>query len=327
MSDANEPKIDFSFTRTADKGHLTEPTFSGALSFARRRYTKDVANADVAVVGIPFDLATTSRPGARLGPRGVREASTMIAWDRVHEWPYDPFDKIAVVDYGDVHIDAGVPQDVPAAITDQFRVIHNAGVKTLMLGGDHFVTYPVLQSLAPRFDQPLSLIHFDAHSDTWAEDKKTICHGTMFYHAAREGLVAPERSVQVGIRTFNKDDHGFNILSAEAANDIGAQGVVARIRKIVGDAPVYITFDIDCLDPSMAPGTGTPVVGGMTSMDAQRILRGLQGLNVVGADVVEVAPAYDVSQITSLAAATLAMNMVGLFAACAVPSDRASDSL
>jgi agmatinase len=320
MSKDNTPTIDFSFTRPTDKGMLTEPTFSGALSFARRRYTKQLNDADVAVVGIPFDLATTSRPGTRLGPRGIREASTMIAWDRVHEWPYDPFDKIAVVDYGDVLIDPGVPQDVPAAITQQFRVIHDTQTKTLMLGGDHFVTYPVLQSLAPRFDQPLSLIHFDAHSDTWAEDKKTISHGTMFYHAAREGLVAPERSIQVGIRTYNKDTHGFHILSAEAANDLGAPGVIDRIRATVGDAPVYITFDIDCLDPSMAPGTGTPVVGGMTSMDAQRILRGLAGLNVVGADVVEVAPAYDVSQVTSLAAATLAMNMIGLFAACAVRS-------
>lgn len=319
MSDHVEPKIDFSFTRKADKGQLTEPTFSGALSFARRRYTKEVADADVAVVGIPFDLATTSRPGARLGPRGIREASSMIAWDRVHEWPYDPFDRIAVVDFGDVLIDAGVPQDVPEAITRQFHAIHDAGTKTLMLGGDHFVTYPVLKSLAPRFDQPLALIHFDAHSDTWAEDKKTICHGTMFYHAAREGLIAPQHSVQVGIRTYNADDHGFNILSAEAASAMGAAEVVQRIRHIVGDRPAYLTFDIDCLDPSMAPGTGTPVIGGMTSMDAQHILRGLQGLNIVGADVVEVAPAYDVSQITSLAAATIAMNMLGLFAACTVP--------
>ncbi|MFK8029564.1 MAG: agmatinase [Gammaproteobacteria bacterium] len=311
-SNPNE-KIDLSFTREKGTGTQSEPTYSGALSFARRRYTKDLDGVDLAVVGIPFDLATSSRPGARLGPRAVREASTMVAWDRVHEWEYDPFSRLSVIDYGDVYFDHGVPQEVPDAITRQFADIHQTGTKTLMLGGDHFCTYPVLQSLARFHDKPLSLIHFDAHSDTWAEDRKTIHHGTMFYHAVKEGLIAPERSAQIGIRTYNDDAHGFTIFSAEAVRS-NVQNVITRVLDLVGNNPVYLTFDIDGLDPSMAPGTGTPVVGGLTTMEAQQMLRGFRGINIVGADVVEVAPMYDTSQITALAAATMAMNIVGLFA-------------
>lgn len=316
MSSNSDHKIDLAFTRKKGTATVEEPTYSGALSFARRRYTKELEGVDVAVVGVPFDLATSSRPGARLGPRAVREASSMIAWDRVHEWEYDPFSRLSVIDYGDVYFNHGEPQNVPAEITAQFRKIHETGTKTLMLGGDHFATYPVLKSLANFVDAPLSLIHFDAHSDTWAEDKKTIHHGTMFYHAAKEGLIAPELSAQIGIRTYNDEAHGFNIFSAEAVHDKGVSSILRTVREIVGDNPVYLTFDIDGLDPSMAPGTGTPVVGGLTTMEAQQMLRGLRGINLVGADVVEVAPAYDTSQITALAGATMAMNIIGLFAEC-----------
>ncbi len=314
MSSNSDGKIDLAFTRQKGGATQTEPTYSGALSFARRRYSKNLEDVDVAIVGVPFDLATTSRPGARLGPRAVREASAMVAWDRVHEWSYDPFSRLSVIDYGDVYFDHGEPQNIPVQITEQFKVIHSLGTKTLMVGGDHFATYPVLKSLAQFYEEPLSLIHFDAHSDTWSEDKKTINHGTMFYHAAKEGLVAPDRSVQIGIRTYNDEDHGFNIFSAEAVRTLGVQKIIENVRNIVSDNPVYLTFDIDCLDPSMAPGTGTPVVGGLTTMEAQQILRGLCGIKLAGADVVEVAPSYDVSQITALAGATMAMNIIGLFA-------------
>ena len=307
--------IDFSFTRESDKSFTVEPTYSGVLSFARRRYTKDLVSADLAVVGIPYDLATTSRPGARLGPRAVREASTLIAWDRVHEWSFNPFEKIAVVDFGDVLFDLGLPQQIPAAVSQQFSEIFETNTKTLMLGGDHFCTYPVLKALAKKHDEPLALIHFDAHSDTWAEDQQSLNHGTMFYHAAKEGLVDPASSVQIGLRTYNEEDHGFNILTAETVRAQGVEKVIQSILEITNDKPVYLTFDVDCLDPSVAPGTGTPVIGGLDSMEAQQILRGLAGINLIGADVVEVAPAYDVSQITALAAATMAMNIVCLFAA------------
>jgi len=314
MSSNSDGKIDLAFVHGLEKASYTEPTYSGALSFARRKYSKDLEAVDLAIIGVPFDLATTSRPGARLGPRAVREASAMIAWDRVHDWPYDPFTRLNVIDYGDVYFNSGQPQNIPEEIMACFHDIHKAGVKTLMLGGDHFSTYPVLKSLALFYDTPLSLIHFDAHSDTWAEDLKTINHGTMFYHAAQEGLIAPERSAQIGIRTFNEDSHGFNIFSAETVHLNGPAKMAKSICDIVGDNPVYVTFDIDCLDPAFAPGTGTPVIGGLTTMEAQQILRGLRGINIVGADVVEVAPVYDISQITALAGATMAMNIIGLFA-------------
>ena len=159
MSSNPTGPIDLAFTRKPGTGTVTEPTYSGALSFARRRYTKDLEGVDVAVIGVPFDLATTSRPGARLGPRAVREASTMVAWDRVHEWEYDPFQKLSVIDYGDVYFDQGTPADIPKQISEQFKPIHKRGIKTLMIGGDHFSTYPVLRSLREYLDQPLSLIH------------------------------------------------------------------------------------------------------------------------------------------------------------------------
>ena len=311
-SDIN--KVDLAFTRKLGSGTVSEPTFSGALSFARRRYSNDLAGCDLAIIGLPYDLATTARPGALYGPRAVREASAMIAWDRVHGWEFDPFETLSVIDYGDVLFDAGAPTSIPEVVETQFKTVHGAGVKTLMLGGDHFSTYPVLKSLAAVEKQPISLIHFDAHSDTWEDDGKRIDHGTMFYHAAKEGLVDPKHSAQIGIRTFNEKTHGFNILSAEDVRSQGAEAVIKSIREIVGDRPAYITFDIDCLDPSMAPGTGTPVVGGLTTMEAQLILRGLGGINLRSADVVEVAPAYDHAQITALAAATIAMNLVALFA-------------
>jgi len=305
--------IDLAFTRKPGSGIREEPTYSGALSFGRRRYTKDLDGVDIAVVGIPFDLATTSRSGARLGPRAVRAASTMIAWDRVHGWEFDPFENQSVIDFGDVLFDPGQPATVPDEIEAQFKAIHGAGVKTLMLGGDHFTTYPVLKSLSGFVDGPISLIHFDAHSDTWQDDSNSINHGTMFYHAAKQGIVDPARSVQIGIRTFNEDTHGFNIYSAEDVQEMGVEALLKKVLSIVGDRPCYVTFDVDCLDPSMAPGTGTPVIGGLTTLMVQQILRGLRGIDLRGADVVEVAPAYDVSEITALAGATIAMNMVALF--------------
>lgn len=307
--------IDLAFTRNPGSGTRGEPTYSGALSFARRRYSKDFKNCDLAIVGVPYDLATTARPGARFGPRAIREASAMIAWDRVHGWEFDPFEALSVIDYGDVLFDPGTPASIPKDIEAQFKPIHGAGVKTLMLGGDHFSSYPVIKSLAAIEQQPISLIHFDAHSDTWEDKDGRIDHGTMFYHAAQQGLIDPKHSVQIGIRTFNEKTHGFNIFSAEDVRREGVEAIIKSIHEIIGHRPAYITFDVDCLDPSMAPGTGTPVIGGLSTMEAQLILRGLRGINLRSADVVEVAPAYDHANITALAAATIAMNMIALFAA------------
>ncbi|HZF78520.1 MAG TPA: agmatinase, partial [Rubrivivax sp.] len=196
------------------------------------------------------------------------------------------------------------------------RTIIASGATMLSLGGDHFVTYPLLRAHVERYGQPLSLIHFDAHCDTWADDEPdSLNHGTMFYKAIREGLVDPRRSVQIGIRTWNDDFMGMNIMGADFVHSQGTQAVADRVLEIVGNQPAYLTFDIDCLDPAFAPGTGTPVPGGLSSAQALDILRRLVPANVIGMDVVEVAPAYDHAEITALSAAHIATEMLCLLAA------------
>jgi agmatinase len=290
------------------------PSYAGALSFMRRRYSRDLDGIDVAVVGIPLDTATTNRPGARFGPRAIRAASTGIAWERPWPWDFDPFDHLAVVDYGDCEFDAGRPDSIVPFIEDYYGKILDANAVPLTLGGDHFVSFPVLKALAARHG-PLSLVHFDAHSDTWGEEQQRLDHGTMFYHAAKQGLVDDSRSVQIGLRTTNDEPLGFNILDARRVHRDGPEFIAAETRRLVGDHKVYLTFDIDCLDPCYAPGTGTPVCGGLSTHQALEIVRGLKGIDVIGMDVVEVAPAYDVGEITALAGATLAAEFLCLFAA------------
>ncbi len=295
-------------------GTKAEPTYGGALSFMRRKYTKDMSGVDVAVMGIPLDTATTNRPGARFGPRAIRGASSIMAWEKPYGMDFDPFDRLAVVDTGDCFFDHGRPEQVPAEIEEQAFKLIEQGPALLSLGGDHFITYPLLKAHQRKHGGPLSLLHFDAHSDTWADPHERIDHGTMFWWAAREGLVDPASSMQIGLRTTNPDTMGFNIIDGPEVHETGITAVIEKTRKVLGDRPVYVTFDIDCLDPSYAPGTGTPVCGGLTSHQAMAILRGLAGINVVGMDVVEVAPAYDVGEITALAGAHLAMEMLYLYA-------------
>lgn len=309
--------IDLAFTRPGGRdGTIAEPTFSGAMSFMRRRYSKEVSGADVAVVGVPFDIATTGRPGSRYGPRAVRQGSAMIAWDAVWGWDFDPFERLDVIDYGDLAIDYGSPVEVVGCIERQFAAIHTQGAATLMLGGDHFCTYPVIRSLAGQLGRPLSLIHFDAHSDTWPAKEGQVDHGTMFWRAAQEGVIDPARSIQLGIRTNNKDTLGFTVLGADAVDSMSAAEIGARVAEVVGDSPAYLTFDIDFLDPAFAPGTGTPVAGGISTIKAFSVLRALAGLDIRSADVVEVAPAYDSSDVTALAAATVGLHCLALMAAC-----------
>lgn len=304
---------DQAFTRDALKGTKAEPTYSGAVSYMRRKYSKDLAGVDVAVTGIPYDTATSNRPGARFGPRGIRAASVQLAWARLDGWGFDAFERLAVIDYGDCDFDYGRPETVPQSIQKHIADILARDVATLTLGGDHFVTYPVIKAHADKYG-PLALLHFDAHSDTWEDESGRVDHGTMFFHAAKDGIVIPRRSVQVGLRTFNEYDAGFNVLRGPWIHEQGVDAVVSRIRESISDHPVYLTFDIDCLDPSCAPGTGTPVIGGLSTDQAQRILRGLAGINLVGMDLVEVAPVYDVGEITALAGASLALEMLYLYA-------------
>ncbi|HEY1028754.1 MAG TPA: agmatinase [Pseudomonas sp.] len=306
---------DQAITRASLYGTAAEPTYAGITSFMRRRYSRDLTGVDLAISGVPFDTATTNRPGSRFGPRAIRAASIQSAWARHFPWEFDPFDVLACVDYGDCHFDHGTPQDTPAAIEAHATRILEAGSALLTLGGDHFISYPLLRAHAKKHGT-LALIHFDAHSDTWPDEEVArIDHGTMFYHAAREGLVDPTRSVQVGLRTTNDDVMGFAVLDAREVHRSTPEQIAERIRVRVGDHPVYLTFDIDCLDPAFAPGTGTPVCGGLSSHQALEILRGLRGINLVGMDVVEVAPPYDHAEVTALAGATLAMEMICLYAA------------
>jgi len=304
---------DLAFTRESPYGTRAEPTYSGALSFLRRRYSKDLDGVDVAVIGVPFDLATTNRPGTRLGPRAIRAASASLAWCGPYAWPVDPCEALNIVDWGDVFFDSGRPQAVPDAIRAQYRELAARGVAPLSLGGDHFISYPILQALHERHG-PLALIHFDAHSDTWADSGGRIDHGTMFFHAAREGLVDPGCSIQLGMRTLNPQTHGFEVLDARWLHREGVDAAVAAIRARVGARRCYISFDVDFLDPAFAPGTGTPVVGGFSTHQALELIRGLAGLDIVGMDVVEVSPPYDHADLTALAAASIAQELLAAYA-------------
>ena len=291
-----------------------EQMYSGALSFCRRRFTAALEGVDLAVVGVPFDTATSNRPGSRFGPRAIRAASTQLSWSHAWPSPFDPFERLDVVDWGDIHFDHGHPGQVPAEIEAALRHVLAEGAAVLMLGGDHFVSYPSLRAHAALHGQGLSLIQFDAHCDTAQDDGQRIDHGTMFRHAANDGIVDARRSVQVGIRTTYTDPSDFVVCDANRVHGQGIDATVALIREVVGDNRAYVTFDIDCLDPAYAPGTGTPVCGGLSTWQAKEILRRLDGVNLVGMDVVEVAPAYDHAEITALAGATIALELICLYA-------------
>jgi agmatinase len=312
--DTDDRNWDNAFTGDKPRGTVfSDGMFAGALSFWRQRYSRDLGDVDVAVTGLPLDTATSNRPGARFGPRAVREASAMISWERPWPWEFDPFEVLGVVDYGDCAFDYGRAETIPATITDHIKGILDAGAATLAIGGDHFVTYPVLKAYAERYGR-LAFLHFDAHSDTWPSAPGRVTHGTMFHAAATEGLVDPATSVQIGLRTTNDDTLGFNVFDATAVHGEGTDAIAQAAGSILDDRPVYVTFDIDCLDPAFAPGTGTPVCGGLSTHQALEIIRKLRGINVVGMDVVEVAPAYDHAQITSLAAASIAAELLCLYA-------------
>ncbi|MEO2173648.1 MAG: agmatinase [bacterium] len=305
---------DFAITRESLYGTRNEPTYAGVASFMRRKYTQDLTGVDLVVAGVPLDSATTNRPGARFGPRAIRAASSIIAWMRPYDTKVDPFDELAVIDYGDCFFDFGRPETIADSIEAHATSIISQGPGLLSLGGDHFIAWPLLKAHAKQYGKPLSLLHFDAHSDTWEDEQGRVDHGTMFWHAANEGLIDPAHSVQIGLRTTNDDTLGFNILDGPWVQNNGIEAVIDATRKVLGDRPVYLSFDIDCLDPSYAPGTGTPVCGGLTSHQAIAILRGMMGINLIGMDLVEVSPTYDVGEITALAGATLAMEIINLYA-------------
>jgi len=312
MEDAST-QVDTAFTRASQRGLSFENAWGGATSLLRRTYTKDLTGVDLAITGVPFDQAVSHRSGTRFGPRAIREASAMMCYERAHGWPTNPLDEMNIVDYGDIAFDYGRLQDFPDALTAHIRTILAAGPGTVVLGGDHYITFPVLRAYAEKFG-PLALVHFDAHSDLWPDDDpERIDHGTMFYKAVKAGLVDVKRSVQIGIRTVTEDYLGVNVIDARTVHEKGCAWVVSRVKEIVGDHPTYVTFDIDALDPAFAPGTGTPVWGGLASWQAAAMLRDLAGINMVGGDIVEVSPAYDTTGATAIAGAHVAYELICLY--------------
>ena len=286
--------------------------FSNVFSFLGLPLSRDIGDdsIDAVVMGIPYDLGTSGRAGTRSGPTGIRQASANMRWEEQRwPWTFSLADRLSAVDYGDVQFLWGDSEDMLAKVEDHAARITAAGKTLVSLGGDHFVTLPLLRGHA-RTHGKLALIHFDAHTDTYDEEEK-YNHGCMFFRAPREGLIDTSKSIQIGIRTdYDRPKHEFEVIDAHRANEQSVADTVAAIRQRVGDSPAYLTFDIDCLDPAYAPGTGTPVVGGMTTSKVLRILQGIADLNIVGFDVVEVSPAYDHAAITSLAGATLALQFL-----------------
>jgi agmatinase len=297
------------------------PRFGQPATFMLLPQRRDPADLDVALLGIPYDGGTSYRPGARYGPRHVREQSSLIRpWNPVLQ--VSPFEKLRVVDYGDVDVVPISIEGTLAAIQRETDALVAAGVAPLCVGGDHSITLGILRSLARRHGR-LGLIHFDAHPDTWDEYfGSKYFHGTTFRRAVEEGLVDGRRIVQIGIRgpLYGADDfefhreHGLEAIRIETVKERGTAWVTERLRRLSG-GPVYCSFDIDAVDPAYAPATGTPEVGGLTSFEALCLVRGLLGLDLVGADVVEVSPLYDgPGQITSLLAANLLFELLSLFA-------------
>lgn len=305
--------IDHAFTARSLTGAATDPTHAGALSFMRRKYTKTLRGADAVVWGIPFDAAVSNRPGARFGPQAIRRASAIMDNDPQYPFQRDLFADMAVIDYGDCLLDYGNHQKTPATIEREAAKILKSGAFLVTLGGDHFVTWPLLKAHAAKHGQ-LALVQFDAHQDTWYDDGRRIDHGSFVIRAVRDRVIDPEHSIQVGIRTHAPDDCGIEMLYGHEIEDMTASAIAAAIRQRVGAMPCYVTFDIDCLDPAYAPGTGTPVAGGPSSAKMLSVLRQLGDLDIRGADIVEVAPAYDHADITAIAGAAVAQHYLGLLA-------------
>lgn len=309
MTDAFEP---------LDSG--TVPRFAGLPTFMRLPVATP-AEVDIAIIGVPFDLGTTNRAGTRHGPRELRNQSSLMR--RVHHVTgLSPYDRARVADCGDVIID---PFDLMRSldiISAHYAGVRAAGALPLTAGGDHLISLPILRGLAKS--GPVGLIQFDAHSDTYDSffNGSRYTHGTPFRRAIEEGLVDPKRFVQIGLRGAISDagnydyarEMGVRIIFIEEFMERGVADVMAEARAIVGDAPTYVTFDIDGIDPSQAPGTGTPEIGGFSTREAQQMVRLLDGLDIIGADLVEVAPPFDPSGLTALTGATILFELLCVLA-------------
>jgi agmatinase len=299
------------------------PRYAGPSTFARIPELRDVDSCDVAIIGVPFDAGTSYRPGARFGPQAVRQASRQLRTNYHPNYDVEPFKVQQVADAGDItcnpfNIDEAIKQ-----IEDGATDLLNKVGSIVTIGGDHTIALPLLRAVNKKCGQPVALVHFDAHLDTWdTYFGAPYTHGTPFRRAREEGLFLDDASMHVGIRgpLYSRDDLkededlGFKIIHCDDFQTQSIDQIVKRIRDRVGDNPLYLSIDIDVLDPAHAPGTGTPEIAGMTSREMLNVLRGLSGMNLVSADVVEVAPAYDHAELTSTAAATIVYELINILA-------------
>lgn len=304
-----------------DTGFEAQPYY-GICTFGRQPHTRDLDGVDVAIVGVPYDGATSYRSGARFGPRAIREQSLLL-WGYHNALDVAPFKAQKVIDYGDVEV---VPVDVLAThaqIHADVRHLVREGVKVITLGGDHSIALPLLRAHAGKYGR-LAVIHFDAHPDTWDTEfgEQKYSHGTPFRRAIEEKLIDTSAYIQIGIRgpTSGRKDYedaialGARMITIDEAMRLGLGGLLNEIRRRVEGKPVYVTLDIDSLDPAFAPGTGTPEIGGLSSYQMQQLLRGLKGLNLVGFDLVEVSPPFDHANLTAITAANLVFEFLALLA-------------
>ena len=297
------------------------PRYSGIATFMRTPFVQDPSEVDIALIGVPYDGAVEGRAGARHGPREIRNMSSMVRTIH-HVTKINPFKLCTVADLGDVSFtNVYCIEDVHKDIENYYTKVFDAGALPLSAGGDHSISLPILRVLGK--ETPVGLIHIDAHTDTNdTEMGSKFSHGTPFRRAVEEGILDAHRTVQIGIRGAQDSEESWNfsiesgmrVIFMEEFSSLGVKGVIDQVLHVAGDGPTYISFDVDALDPAYAPGTGTPEIGGITTVEAQALLRGLSGLNFIGADVVEVSPPFDPSGNTALVAATVMFELLCLLA-------------
>ncbi len=300
---------------------MKEPRYTEIATFMRAPQARSLTDVDIGLIGVPTDLGVTNRPGARHGPREIRNSSSLMRTFNL-ALGVNPYELCRIADLGDVRLSHRY--DLEKQIEDIaafYRMVHAAGVRPVTAGGDHSITYPIFKAIAA--DAPIGMVHIDAHTDTWGEFfGSKFTHGAPFRLAVEDGLLDPKRTVQIGIRGGQNtmdgiefsQSHGMRVVFIEEFASAGVDRIIEEARRVVGDGPTYISFDVDGLDPVYAPGTGTPEIGGVTTLEAQRLLRGLRGLNLIGGDVVEVAPPYDQTGNTALVGASMMFEILCLIA-------------
>jgi guanidinopropionase len=304
---------------------VSAPRYTGVATFMRAPLVRDPSKLDIALIGVPFDGGAENRPGQRHGPREIRNMSSLIRTIH-HVTRVNPYKLCRIADMGDVPIANPFHIETSHAnITEFYRKVHSAAAVPLSAGGDHSISLPILRAIAAG--SRVGMVHIDAHTDTCDEELGSkFTHGTPFRRAVEEGLLDPKRTVQIGIRGAQNSEEGWafslnsgmRVIFIEEFSKLGVEKVIAEVQRVTGDGPTYVSFDVDSLDPAFAPGTGTPEVGGLTTTEAQRLLRGLRGLNLIGGDVVEVSPPFDPSGNTALVGATMMYEILCILAEAVV---------